>query len=158
MPGDSSLGSFDHPGCKWQVPVGRRQRFKPNRLIVHSQAGKRHLEMEVNIRFLGESVEYAANQIVAEDLGNHRNRGEAEIVEIVDEIEEEEFQLDSTKCPSCRSAMDYEEVVMECKGQCVVCYKDDVTCVVSCHTYSEKHGLCKAVCYQKYLNQHNKIK
>ena len=155
MARNNSLESFDNPGWRWQEPIGGRQRFKPNRLLVHPKAGKRHLEMRVSIQIIGDSVEYAANPIV-EDSGNHPNRDEAEIGESADEGEKE-FELDSSKCPSCRSDMEYE-VVMECKGKCVVCLEENVTCLVSCTTYSDNHGMCKQFCYQKYVKQHNKVK
>lgn len=156
MARNTSLESFDNAGWKWQEPTGERKRSRPNRLLVHPLAGKRHLEMRVSIQFIGDNVEYAANPIV-EDSGNHPNSDEAEIVESSVEGEKE-FELDSSKCPSCRSDMDYE-VVMECKEQiCVVCLEENVTCLVSCTTYSDNHGMCKQFCYQKYVKQHNKVK
>ena len=156
MLSNNSLESFDNPGWRWRLTESTRTRFKPNRLLVHPGAGKRHIEMRVSIQFIGESVEYAANPIAAEDSGNHPNRDEPEIVESADEGEKE-FELDSSKCPSCRSDMDYE-VAMECKGKCVVCLEENVICLVSCTTYRDKHGMCKQFCYPKYARKNDKVK
>lgn len=144
---------FNNPGKKWTLAPGARKRNRPELLIVQEGAGKRHLSLRLGIRFSGpESVEFSFEAPIPaapQDSNNLPNSDELETDHDQSDGVQEEFELDTSKCPLCCSQMDYE-VVMECEATCVVCYRENVQCIVSCTTYHNQHGMCKESCYLRY--------
>ena len=91
--------------------------------------------MSVDIRFAGaESVEYSFAvplPMPTQDSDNLPNSDDPETDHDQSNDVQQEFELDTSKCPVCCSKMDYE-VVMECEATCVVCHEENVQCLVSC--------------------------
>ena len=126
---------FDHPGVlQPNGPVSTtRRRLAVRHLLPVVTTAQIYPAFPVEIRFVGES--------------------QVEIRVTIDPIEEapieEEYKLDTRKCPSCRGKMDFD-LAVSCIADCAVCLNRQVECFISCVTMNDSHALCKANCHARW--------